>query len=74
MVRGGCILVWITVTIGNENRVSTGRNGSKNGYAKNAVLDDVGIFIILLYELFYLRVLFYDFIWKIFHKAILREH
>ena len=31
--------------IGNVpvNRVSTDRNGSKNGYAKNTVLDDVGI-------------------------------
>ena len=50
--------------VGNKNRVSTGRNGSKNGYAKNTVLDDLGIFFILLYELLYLGVLFYDFIWE----------
>ena len=32
-------------TVGNVpvNRVSTDRNDSKNGYAKNTVLDDVGI-------------------------------
>ena len=32
-------------TIGNVHvhRVSTDRNESKNGYAKNTVLDDVGI-------------------------------
>ena len=34
-------------TVGNENRVSTGRNGSKNGYAKNTVLGNVSIRVIM---------------------------
>ena len=51
-------------SVNNKNRILTGSYGPKNGYAKNTVLDDVGIFFILLYELLYLRVLFYDFIWK----------
>ena len=54
----------LRLTVGNKNSASTGRNGPKNGYAKNTVLDDVGIFFILLYELFYLGVLFYDIISK----------
>ena len=38
-------LCWLRFTIGNENRVSTGRNWPKNRYAKNMVLDDVGIWV-----------------------------
>ena len=64
MVRGECIGVDYGLRyIGNKNRVLSGRNGSKNGYAKNTALDGVGIFFILLNELLYLGVLFYDFIW-----------
>ena len=29
-------------SVNNKNRILTGRNGPKNGYAKNTVLDDVG--------------------------------
>ena len=73
MVCGG-YRCGLRFTVGNENRVSTCRNGSKHGYAKNTVLDDEGIFFIWLYELLYLGILFYDLIWeKIIHKAILRE-
>ena len=53
--RSGCAIVLVILccvsgvvcggTVGNVpvHRVSTDRNGSKNGYAKNTVLDDVGI-------------------------------
>ena len=61
MVRGRCIGVCrLRFTVNDKNSVSTGRNGSKNGYAKNTAFDDVGIFFILLCELRYLGVLFYD--------------
>ena len=46
MLWSGCDnIVVCGGTIGNVpvSRVSTDRNGSKNGYAKNTVLDDVGI-------------------------------
>ena len=56
-------LVWAYVYVTPPRRQGTGRQKwVKTGMRRGMALDDVCIFFILLYELLYLGVPFYDFI------------